>query len=493
MMNSLAYIGREFTPVARDGKIVNYKLRDPLHLDFSRKEHTFIVAKSGGGKSYLAGVYAEELVRTMENYAVVVLDPMGIFNTLTMPNTNEPEFAEWNAQLRGEIIPGGVEKVSVWVPAGDAGQFMDGTYNHEFSFRAVEFSQGSLCFAFDLDPLEPQVNLFRKARALALKRYGDDFTLGSLILIAREDGAELGFHSQTIEALITKLDALLELGIITNDGVTVNDVVRDHSVAVFDLSLSGTYTARIVVNFFAEKLLLIRRQITRMITQAKVTETTIEKPAWYVPPVQLVLDEAHNYLPRNPVLKRAIKEGRNCGFMMTAISQSPDLTRDVYANITHLFVGPLIYDDDISGVRSMLPVPWTPKEMRAKVHSLTTGTFLYFNIDEKKETAIRVRPRRTLHPASTELIDERLYFASSGGGGLIPFTPESKPSQSSQSIQSIDDFIRSRHEEEQSRPGQSFYKSFYATCYSMLGNGKTLSPKQLGVIERDQQKRREVK
>lgn len=408
-----AYIGRTFTPI-HDHKTKRTRFQldanGRVEIDFNRKQHSFIIAKSGGGKSYLAGVYAEELVRVMENYAVVILDPMGIFSTLNMPNSNREELESWNGQVPGDVDASPVRRCTVWVPAGDASQFLPGTFDKTFAMRAHEFSHGTLCYAFDLDPLEPQVNLYRKCQNGLLKCGERTYTLGRLIEYIRERGHELGFQTQTVEALVTKLDALLELGIIAANGPAIHEIIRDGEVAVFDLSLSSTYTAKILVNFFAERLLLLRRQITRMVTEAKVRETQINKPEWYIPPVQFVLDEAHNFIPHSLVLKKCIKEGRNCGFMMTAISQSPDLTRDVYTNISHVFVGPLVYDEDIASVKAMLPVSQSPKEFKSRVHALTTGTFLYYNIDEKTETLLRVRPRSTLHPASTELRDERKYF-----------------------------------------------------------------------------------
>jgi len=418
MPSPLAFIGRPFVPVYdHKNKVQRVQLDklNPVLVDYTRKQHTFIIAKSGGGKSYLAGVVAEELARVMENYCTLLVDPMGIFSTLKMPNTNHrAETDPWVEQCPEDepiTFPRAVAGCTIWVPAGDARQFLPGTFDRAFSLKASEFSQGTFCFAFDVEVLEPQAILYRKCQSMLLKRK-PDYALWELVGSIHEHGHEFGFQSQTVESLCTKLGALEELGIIRDDAPELHDVLRERAVAVLDLSQSSSYTARIVVNFLAEKLLAIRRQITRMVLRAKTTETLVDKPAWYIPPVQIVLDEAHNYLQKNPVLKKVIKEGRNCALMMTAISQSPDLTRDVYANITHVFVGPLVYEDDILAVRAMLPIELSPKEFKQKVHNLTTGTFLYYNVDDKTEKLIRVRPRRTLHPASTDLKDERKYFKS---------------------------------------------------------------------------------
>ncbi len=408
-----AYVGRTFKASYTGGKINKVTLCDPVYIDYSKKQHTFIVSKSGGGKSYLAGVVAEELIRVMDNYCTILVDPMGIFSTLNMPNNSKAELDSWNEQLRDDVAPGAVRKCTIYVPAGDVGNFLPGTYDKVFALRAPEFSFGTLCYAFDLDTLEPQVNLYRKCQALLLREQGT-YTLDELVTFVRMHGSMLHFQVQTVEALVTKLEALAELGIIDNDAPEIHEMIRDKEVVVFDLSLSSGYVAKILVSFLAEKIFLLRRKITRMVTRAKVAENKIPWPAWYIPPIQLVIDEAHEYLPNNPSLRTVIKKGRNCGMMVTAISQSPDLTRDVYQNITHLFVGPMLYEDDIAAVRSMLPIEQSLKDFKNEVHLLVPGTFLYYNVDTKASLTIKIRPRKTLHPATTELDDERRYFEKPG-------------------------------------------------------------------------------
>ncbi|MEX2756972.1 MAG: ATP-binding protein [Candidatus Sigynarchaeota archaeon] len=408
-----AYIGRPYTVVhGKEGKIVKFTLDkfNPVFIDFSSKKHTLIVSKSGGGKSYLAGVVAEELVRVMDNYCTVLVDPMGIFNTLGVANNNMAELDKWNEQIPDDVIPGAI-KCTVYVPAGDATNFLPGTYDKIFALRAPEFSYSTFCYAFDLDALEPQVNLYRKAQALLLRERGT-YTLDELVAFVREHGSEMKFQAQTVEALVTKLEALAGLGIIAKSAPEISEIIRDREVVVFDLSLSSNYVAKILVSFLAEKIFMLRRQITRMITKAKSGHVgaKLQRPWWYIPPVQLVIDEAHEYLPNNQSLRNVIKKGRNCGMMITAISQSPDLTKDLYANISHVFVGPLIYDSDIAAMRAMLPIEQGLKEFRAEMRSLVPGTFFYCNVDSKTFVKLKVRPRRTMHPATTELDDERKFF-----------------------------------------------------------------------------------
>jgi len=411
--DKLGYIGRPIKVSYDEKKRIKSMDIDKVNrimIDFSQKQHSLILAKSGGGKSYLAGVYVEELIRTMRNYCVLIIDPIGIFSTLNRPNGNINEIEYWNERIPNDILPAPIDKITTWVPAGDASKYDEGMYDKKFSLQAHDFTYSILCYAFDMELLDPQTNLYRRAQGELIKQKGT-YTLGELASQISCDYKDMGFQKQTEESLLTKLGALDELGIITNEAVPLNQIVREGEAVVFDLSLSSVYSARIIVNFLAEKILYLRKKITRMISNAEASKKKIRLPSWYIPPVQFIVDEAHNYLnQKSPVLSKCIKEGRNCAMMITAISQSPDLSRDIYANVTHLFVGPLVYYSDIAKIQEMLPVDKTKKDFSSQVRKLKKGLFFYYNSDDQSEQLIQVRPRRTHHSASTEVKDERKYF-----------------------------------------------------------------------------------
>lgn len=413
--NKLAFIGREYNPVwdtdNREVKEFNLNLKQPpLYLDFNKKKHTAIFSKSGGGKSYLLRVLAEEAQRTIGNYAVVMIDPMGLFSTLVKPNTNQAELDAWNKRAPEKIQPDGMKNFKVWVPAGDKENFTKNMYHEVFSLKASELSSGTLCFVFEMKYLGPQANLYRKASRKVAKQ-NKDYSLGDLIDYIHEHAeSDLHFKTPTIDALVTKLDALEELGIITPAGISLDRMIKEGQVTVFDLSMSNAYTARILVHFLAEKCLPLRKKIWKMVEQAQVDEALIDKPSWYIPPMQFIVDEARAYLPGSPALCECLVKGRNCGLLVTAVSQSLNLDEDLYANLTQLFIGPLNFEKDIATVRRMVPFAKGPAEFRNAIKELQTGCFMYYNTDTKLEKRIRVRPSHTLHPASSELLDERKYF-----------------------------------------------------------------------------------
>lgn len=386
--------------------------RNVLVIDFAQKQHYLIIAKSGSGKSYLAGVIAEEIIKAMEsNSGVIIVDHNGIFASLRKPN--DPKYLKaWNEEMPyHQLKPQGMQ-VDIWVPQGDKESFEEDMYDGLFSLKASELTTDIFCHIFDLEGVGLQASLYRKLRRYMLKQ-DRNF---SLIQMANELVINtFGFTPQTTQALSCKLEILLDLNIISKEGISAYDLVQPGKVIILDTSMSDDYTANTIVNFLGERLLRIRKQMQRKLDQARIKQIhnqpyKIPRPNNYIPPVMLIIDEAHNYLPNNRILRKYIKEGRNCGCIMTAISQSPDLDKHTYANITHLFVGQLIYRSDLDGTHNMLPVEIDGKTFRNGVKALDVGFFNYYNSEKKIAKTIKVRPRKTFHPAETTIFNEQEYF-----------------------------------------------------------------------------------
>ncbi|WP_137288053.1 ATP-binding protein [Natronorubrum halophilum] len=75
------------------GRLGAYRARDgsegaPLHIDFDGPHAMLIVGKRGYGKSYTMGVLAEGLARAT-GVAPVIIDPMGVFDTLATSTPGE--------------------------------------------------------------------------------------------------------------------------------------------------------------------------------------------------------------------------------------------------------------------------------------------------------------------------------------------------------------------------------------------------------------------
>ena len=114
------------------GDLGHYRALDgsegaPLHIDLDGPHATLVVGKRGYGKSYTLGVIAESLART-DGVAPVVIDPMGVFDTLgeAVPTTvvTDPAVTPGSLDPRSWCALLGLSPESgagglVWQAAGD--------------------------------------------------------------------------------------------------------------------------------------------------------------------------------------------------------------------------------------------------------------------------------------------------------------------------------------------------------------------------------------
>ncbi|PSP61041.1 ATPase [Halobacteriales archaeon QH_8_67_36] len=114
------------------GDLGHYRALDgsegaPLHIDLDGPHATLVVGKRGYGKSYTLGVIAESLARA-DGVAPVVIDPMGVFDTLgeAVPTTvvTDPAVTPGSLDPRSWCTLLGLSPESgagglVWQAAGD--------------------------------------------------------------------------------------------------------------------------------------------------------------------------------------------------------------------------------------------------------------------------------------------------------------------------------------------------------------------------------------
>lgn len=409
---SAGFIGLGYTDIYKGERVTGYSLnmQDPLYIDFGQKEHTMIVAKSGSGKSYLAGVLAEESIRVLRNTSIVMFDRMGIFSTLKLPGEQNP-IDLWNGKCAEgyfNIKANGLPNIEVWIPKAELNEYDPEMYDHVFAIKPKDISTYVFCLSFGLGISDQQTNLFRKAKR-AIQSEKSDYSLFEFIDYINEHSESWHYKVQTVDALISKLETLHELGITDENGIEISRMIRRNSIIVIDVSGSDEKTASLVVNFMTEAILRERANVAKKIRNAKIRKIRVFLPH-YIPNCHLIVDEAHNFLPGNEIFAKIIKEGRNIGLKVTAISQSPDLTKELYDNISHLFIGVMNNDGNISFLKGILPTSEDLKTFRSQVKQLERGAFIYYNLRDKTRKKIRVRPRQTLHTANTEIDDETQYL-----------------------------------------------------------------------------------
>jgi DNA helicase HerA-like ATPase len=415
------YLGREGIPDFSDNKMkINLKDKNPdkvkkVFLDLSNFEHFAFFGKSGSGKSYALGVLIEESVIQNSPFATIIIDPLGNFSTMEIANrTNEIE--NWNKELNRRDIDQNYakknhdiikRKTKIMIPAESTEFFDPLMYDETFSINIRSLDENLFCYAFDMKSTDPMISLLTRAKK---RLKGTKYTISDLIT-----DIELGSgHHATKDALVRKLEILESLNLVTNDAPEIYNIVHENETLIFDLSMSSEYTNRIIVNFLAKQLMKYRHIITgkKNCSKKLIAREAIEwrkYNSWYLPPIRLIIDEAHEFIPGNKVIKKVITQGRNKGFLLGVASQSADLSKAIYENITHVFIGKMKYEEDITAVKKLTATELSSQKFKALVKSLGKGMFLYFN-DDCQHILMKFKPRYSFHPASSKLENEKKYL-----------------------------------------------------------------------------------
>lgn len=273
------------------GEIEHPRMDVRLNMTKLLQKHLAILALSGAGKSYCVSCIFEELLdRKKEEgrIAVVVLDPHGEYSSFAEPVTDK-KYRDYSSRTRivlARNIKIGVPKLTSGIIAG---MLPDLTGIQQ---RQLEKALGSLH---------------------AKMRSGTGpFDFRAVI---KELDDDEGLADNIKKPLVAKIVSLENLGLFDRtDNPSLLDLVKPGMLTVIDLSeLIDMRKKQIIVNYFAHKLFMARRQKT-------------------VPPFLLVLEEAHQFAPEKVkregaiskgIIRTIAREGRKFGAALCLISQRP--------------------------------------------------------------------------------------------------------------------------------------------------------------------------
>ena len=259
--------------------------------------HLAIIASTGAGKSYLAGVMLEELLRPHNRAAVLIIDPHAEYDTLTAMQ-GHPAFK----------APGYAARVSIKRPD---------------SIR-VRFSSLTLAdLRYLLSNLTERMHyLLGRAYGQVQRKHGDRWTHQHLLVEVRQglegkpvtDPDETKEEDPTVGGLIWRINNLRTQSRIFDDheNMALDDLLEPGKCTVLQLNEVPEREQQIVV-----ATLLRRINQARMDT---VRGRASRGDELYLPyPVFVLIEEAHNFAPAGveivttQILKQILAEGRKFG------------------------------------------------------------------------------------------------------------------------------------------------------------------------------------
>jgi len=376
-----------------------------VYIDDSKSRIVLICGKRGSGKSYTMGTLIEELFRTQENI-LLVIDPMGIFHTMSLPNNDQEELVwKWGMNPEGLsikiIVPGDpVERYG----GEDIVRAMErrGVHFTELRLNPSDISPEGWCETFNVGINDPMGIAIHKAIIGCKKKKGHEFFIDQIIDQVEYDSKA---STATKDALINRLEMAKEWGMFEDKKYrTIEEILDLNSVNILDLSTieSGRYGRRPLILDTMARSLFTKRSIARR--REELGLVTYMKKVW------LFIDEGQQFAPSGKssiskeVLIRWVKEGRQPGLSLVIASQQPSaIDMEVLSQCDVIISHSLTTSIDKDHLNK-LTKDYMRGELRTYINKIArTGEAVLVDDDKESVNIVKIQPRKSCHGGKEKL------------------------------------------------------------------------------------------
>ncbi|HYN85009.1 MAG TPA: ATP-binding protein [Pyrinomonadaceae bacterium] len=362
--------------------------------------HLAVLASTGAGKSYTAGVLVEELMMPYNRAAVLVVDPHGEYDTLRS--------IEADARFRGD---------------GDSYHPEVKIFTHErVKVRFSSLTESDVKYLLPEGTSDKMLHFLSQAfRQLAATRRGELWGYHDLrdeVKAQKYEGGERGEsgNASSIEGLLWRLDSRFDKPdsiFSDSEHIPLAELFRPGRCTVLQLSDIEQNEQQVVV-----ATLLRRVNKARMAT---VRGEAAEGTDAHLPyPVFTLLEEAHRFAPAGAtvvstnILKQILSEGRKFGVGIGLITQRPGkLDQDVLSQCMTQVIMRIVNPVDQDTVAKS--VEGAGRQLLAELPALTKGQAVISGVGVNTPVMCRVRERITKHGGETfDAPDEWASWHSEG-------------------------------------------------------------------------------
>jgi DNA helicase HerA-like ATPase len=362
--------------------------RVPITLDARgfTSTHLAIIASTGAGKSYLAGVLIEELMKPHNRAAVLIIDPHAEYDTLTEMHDLPVFFAD---RYRPQVKIVRPKDVKVRVSSLD---LSDLRYLLPNLSEKMHYMLG---------------RAFNQVR----REHGDKWTRGQLKVAIRAGGEgqvvtdpqsdEKLEEDSTVGALLWRIQSRLDQSQIFDDYVSLplGELLRPGQCTVLQLNEIPEREQQVVVATLLRRIDQARRDTLR----GRAPETDEN----YLPyPAFVLIEEAHNFAPANAeivttgVLKQILSEGRKFGVAVGLISQRPGkLDSDVLSQCMTQCIMRII--NPVDQARVAESIESVGRDLLTELPALSKGQVIVAGASVNTPVLVQVRKRHTTHGAES--------------------------------------------------------------------------------------------
>src|SRR3989338_350132 len=400
----LIYLGKGYV------KMGTYtSLSNKLWMDIARSHVVLIAVKRGSGKSYSAGVIAEELANlpsdNAKNIASLIFDTMGIFWTMKYRNEKDKALlSSW--ELETKLLP-----VKVFVPFGKIDEYQKKMipFDKTFALKVSELQAEDWITLFNLEFTSlPGVLIERTITALQEK---GSYTIKDIENSIINDSKASDLAKEIVYGLFS---AASTWGIFSNtrEGTEVSELLTGGTTTVLDISI---YSSSSAFNIRALVISLLSRKIfaNRMDARKQEEMEAIHHGQEYLsyagrrkePLAWIFIDEAHEFLPKNTktpasdALMQLLREGRQPGISLVLATQQPgQIHRDVMSQSDIIISHRVTSKPDVEALNEIMQT-YLLESIKQQMDDLPTlkGSAIILDDNSERIYPMRIRPRFTWH------------------------------------------------------------------------------------------------
>jgi len=400
-------LGRHYVKMGQTTSLSN-----TVRLDITRAHVIFVCGKRGGGKSYTMGVIAEGLTdlphEIQKNLSIILLDTMGIYWTMKYANKKDAELLrEWG--LKEKSLD-----VRIFTPHGFFQEFKEKGIPTDvpFAIKPSELDSQDWLMTFELESSDPVAVLIETV-IFELKKKGKDYSIEDIIKAIKADNTAEGV---TKSSATNRFMSAERWGIFDKEGTPLSELAAGGQITVLDLSCyavmpNGWKIKSLVVGLVSEKL-FIERMVARRNEEFEAIHNAVSyfeedeiESTDKLPLVWLVVDEAHEFLPREgktaatDPLVTILREGRQPGISLILASQQPGKIHSDVMTQSDTFISHRVTAKIDTDALAALMQSYMREGLDKFLNELprVKGAALILDDTNEKIYPIKIRPRFTWH------------------------------------------------------------------------------------------------
>ncbi len=347
------------------GILDGYNIKVSLPVKQLMTKHVSILAKTGAGKSYMAGVLMEEFAE--KKLPVVIMDPHGEYSSLGVANDEEKEtkFME-KFGIEPKSYAGQIKRFSI----------EDNNLKLNSKLTADEIFQ---CLPIKISGTQKGL-IYSAMRNLG----GKDYSITDLI-------NEIStLPSQSKWNLISALEFLDRTKLFSKTPTKPEELVKPGQISIIDIKYAKPEIQQTIVFKLSEELFSARKRGT-------------------VPAFFLVFEEAHTFCPErgfgevssSKIIRTIASEGRKFGLSLCVITQRPArVDKNVLSQCNTQVIMKVTNPNDLRAITDSAE-GITPG-MREEIRDLPVGSAIVVGVTELPVLA-EIRVRRSKHGGESVL------------------------------------------------------------------------------------------